>query len=612
MQRKNPKHYEYDEQVSELEGHETFVDAKGKKRKYKKGGLLAEIFAAFRSSDGRSSRSIARDRMFVSQQEHEKNYRRKTAGKRYKATGGEAGDEFATGGRTSRGLARDRMFVSQQEHEKNYRRKTAEMPFFVMGSKSADGKYYVSGDGSHYVPEEELTLATEADFNAYYGPNASKGFTHTIFKTGGFVGKAEMVWRDMSISERIDFLRKNFTPQITPASQELLTKKAYQFLPTNVKQVLAAEYANVEFSKFAPYDPVYESEMPGAMDYIPEEDRAMAEGGLTQATWGGIRGGLQFKQKEHAKGGAVGTNTKFEELYRRANNNIQGALELYAGELGIYNMFFGHKVDASKKAKVKSLQTYLENKYAKSYATGGAADEFIIVSSYWGNKEDEKHSEKTFKDYVQKNPIKNVWIGLKKIDNFKFDVDNNGRMVMRYSLKKGSSLKYYVSFLDHSVALKNNNAVFLWDINYDDWNNKILTKETLELLNGGDYAKGGKFDTLENIIRKSNDLNMEDWEDDAINLKTGQKMPTTLLTKQWTWEDELSAANDRTLLGNGINPDLLSDLQKDIVLEPINAPENYAQDGELTPTQAYTNWLRKMGAAQVPSDIIKKAATLLR
>ena len=129
----------------------------------------------------------------------------------------------------------------------------------------------------------------------------------------------------------------------------------------------------------------------------------------------------------------------------------------------------------------------------KHMATGGSGkDEFIIVRCYWGNKEDEKHSETTFKDYIKKNPIKNVWIGLKKIDNFKFDVDNNGRMIMRYSLRKGSSLKYYVSFLNHSVALKNNNAVFLWDINYADWKNKILTKETLELLNTeATFAKGG-------------------------------------------------------------------------------------------------------------------------
>jgi len=63
---------------------------------------------------------------------------------------------------------------------------------------------------------------------------------------GGFVGKAELVWRKLSASKKSEFLYENFTPQITPRSQEILVGKSYNFLPKNVKIVLASKYANVE------------------------------------------------------------------------------------------------------------------------------------------------------------------------------------------------------------------------------------------------------------------------------------------------------------------------------------------------------------------------------
>jgi len=63
---------------------------------------------------------------------------------------------------------------------------------------------------------------------------------------GGFVGKGEMVWRKLNSNERMDFLYQNFTPQITPRSQEILIGKAYNFLPKNVKIVLESKYENIE------------------------------------------------------------------------------------------------------------------------------------------------------------------------------------------------------------------------------------------------------------------------------------------------------------------------------------------------------------------------------
>ena len=66
------------------------------------------------------------------------------------------------------------------------------------------------------------------------------------YARGGFVSKAELVWKKLSSAEKMKFLSENFTPQITPKSQETLVGKAYNFLPKEVKMTLASKYANVE------------------------------------------------------------------------------------------------------------------------------------------------------------------------------------------------------------------------------------------------------------------------------------------------------------------------------------------------------------------------------
>lgn len=70
------------------------------------------------------------------------------------------------------------------------------------------------------------------------------------FKTGGFVSKGERVWNKLTSSKRAEFLYENFTPEITPRSQEILVDKAYNFLPKNVKIKIEAKYANVEEGEY--------------------------------------------------------------------------------------------------------------------------------------------------------------------------------------------------------------------------------------------------------------------------------------------------------------------------------------------------------------------------
>lgn len=74
-------------------------------------------------------------------------------------------------------------------------------------------------------------------------PRAKKG---ERFEKGGFVGKGELVWKKLDNSKKAEFLKENFTPEITPRTQETLVGKAYNFLPSKVKIVLNSKYANVE------------------------------------------------------------------------------------------------------------------------------------------------------------------------------------------------------------------------------------------------------------------------------------------------------------------------------------------------------------------------------
>lgn len=47
----------------------------------------------------------------------------------------------------------------------------------------------------------------------------------------------------------------------------------------------------------------------------------------------------------------------------------------------------------------------------------------------------------------------------------------------------------------------------------------------------------------------------------------------------------------------GFDPSKLTEDQKYILLEPVEAPENYFCDGEISPAQAKQRWTRKMKEA---------------
>ena len=48
------------------------------------------------------------------------------------------------------------------------------------------------------------------------------------------------------------------------------------------------------------------------------------------------------------------------------------------------------------------------------------------------------------------------------------------------------------------------------------------------------------------------------------------------------YEEQMVEQREKTLMFAGFKPEDLSDEQKDVILEPEEAPENYSCDGEIT------------------------------
>lgn len=62
---------------------------------------------------------------------------------------------------------------------------------------------------------------------------------HNVYSGGGYVGKTpEQVWKEWDGGQRLHFLIDHTGKQHTPTTQNELTKKAYNFLPTSLKEKL--------------------------------------------------------------------------------------------------------------------------------------------------------------------------------------------------------------------------------------------------------------------------------------------------------------------------------------------------------------------------------------
>ena len=171
---------------------------------------------------------------------------------------------------------------------------------------------------------------------------------------GGYVSKGELVWKKLTSSEKMKFLHENFTPEITPRSQETLVGKDYNFLPKNVKIVLESKYANVEnYAKggitregeeLTHYSPYFEKNVMVAR--INEDEKIVRPShgyfypnkiGKKTILWA-KKNGYKFIQdgKEYAKGGymADGGDLDYDdfiigEFYR---NSLEGGKYKFIGK----------------------------------------------------------------------------------------------------------------------------------------------------------------------------------------------------------------------------------------------------------------------------------------
>jgi len=67
---------------------------------------------------------------------------------------------------------------------------------------------------------------------------------------------------------------------------------------------------------------------------------------------------------------------------------------------------------------------------------------------------------------------------------------------------------------------------------------------------------------------------------------------------------------DNQLKQGGFNPDTLTEEQKYVILEPLEAPENYHCDGEITPKQAFKGWCKRLRRSGLSESQFKKAIDL--
>lgn len=124
----------------------------------------------------------------------------------------------------------------------------------------SDEPVFQTADGVKLSPDEKKMIR-----NAYFANNEvsvamryvepklkpsqygiAKDYMNSLFEKGGHVSKGELVWKKLTSSEKIQFLSENFTPEITPRSQEILVGKTYNFLPKNVKIKIESKYSNIE------------------------------------------------------------------------------------------------------------------------------------------------------------------------------------------------------------------------------------------------------------------------------------------------------------------------------------------------------------------------------
>lgn len=76
------------------------------------------------------------------------------------------------------------------------------------------------------------------------------------------------------------------------------------------------------------------------------------------------------------------------------------------------------------------------------------------------------------------------------------------------------------------------------------------------------------------------------------------------------WEAKHKIRVDEQLRTAGFNVASLTQEQKDLIMQPDEAPENFHMDGEITPRQALSFWKQKLANAGLSSQDVQRAVKL--
>lgn len=247
------------------------------------------------------------------------------------AEGGEVGDKV----KLLKGLKDENIFRNFPEGE-------YEIKKIIKGNDSfPEGFYEIENkDGRRtQLKKSRFALVSSNGFMADGG----------MMARGGYMSKGELVWKKLRKSERMKFLHENFTPQITPRSQETLVGKDYNFLPKNVKIVMESKYANVE-------------------DYA--EGGMMADGGKTEDYYEQLAVYVQGK-------GEIYRGTSMKKALEKANDYLSKNPK---SEIVVVDDKYGDEYD-------------LNGNFKEEYANGGMmaeGGEVYYVRDFYPNYDEDK------------------------------------------------------------------------------------------------------------------------------------------------------------------------------------------------------------------------------
>jgi len=135
--------------------------------------------------------------------------------------------------------------------EERYRVGGGYQTFTLEEAKKEADKIFRKTGAIVSIVEHRPTPQVKPDYK--YGIYTGRGIARNsrrAFPTPRFVSKGEHIWKQISRTQRMNFLIESFRNQITDRNKEMLATRAWSFLPSKVKIVFSSKVANVELNDY--------------------------------------------------------------------------------------------------------------------------------------------------------------------------------------------------------------------------------------------------------------------------------------------------------------------------------------------------------------------------